>query len=401
MRGRKISDEEVVKTVTDKYGDSLKEIETYIDGKRRKVKAICTSCGRNIDCRLDILLKRDFPCNFCATKRHVHTPEEAEAILHERFGDKLSMDISTFTRVDKKPDIWCNDCGYHLNRQFRDILQYTVDTVCPICSDGKIVNADFEIVRKRVLDATNGTIDLIKEFFKGASKLSKAVCLVCGNEWYVHPTTLYKKRRGCGKCYGHYLHTYQEAKELVDKKFNKSIDFFEDEFKNLTSDVHFVCKKCGHIWVSSVNGLLRTQGCLKCTLKNLESLIMEVLDKKEINYKHDKGLAGSNYNGSNLPLRGDFRFDDYPILIEIDGKQHFAEVEGCANFIETQARDRHKDEYCKENGICLIRITSSPTKEWGTEKHLTLDEGLKLLNRGIINKKVNMQLFWEYDFNRD
>lgn len=394
--------EEAIQLIKEKYGeDALTDIEVYVKDHRTMINAICSTCGNKIDCRLDILLRRDFPCNFCATKRHIHTQEEAEALLRKHFGNKLGMDINTFTRVDKKPDIWCNDCGYHLNRRFRDILQYTVDNVCPICSNKKVVNADFELVRSKVINATEGTVDLIEEFFNGASKLSKAVCLVCGHEWFVKPTALYRKYRRCGKCAGQYLHTYQEAKEEVDKKFNKSIDFSEVEFKNMSSYLHFHCKRCGHVWVSTIHGLLHTQGCLRCTLKNLESVVMNSLDKKEIEYKHNKGLIGSNYNGSNRPLRGDFMFEHYPVLIEVDGAQHFFEVGGYANFIETQARDRHKDKYCKENGICLIRITSSPTKEWGMKNHLTLEEGLALFDKGIADGKVNMNLFWKYDFNRE
>ncbi|WP_143767967.1 MULTISPECIES: hypothetical protein [Paenibacillus] len=65
-------------------------------------------------------------------------------------------------------------------------------------------------------------------------------------------------------------------------------------------------------------------------------------------------------------LRFDFsiRILDRTILIEYDGEQHFHPVDfagkgelwALEQFHETQRRDRIKDDYCRANGIDLIRI---------------------------------------------
>lgn len=61
------------------------------------------------------------------------------------------------------------------------------------------------------------------------------------------------------------------------------------------------------------------------------------------------------------PLRFDFCIKDWfgkTILIEVDGMQHFYESTWTTKEIlaETQKRDKIKDDYCKQNNLCLIRI---------------------------------------------
>jgi hypothetical protein len=112
-------------------------------------------------------------------------------------------------------------------------------------------------------------------------------------------------------------------------------------------------------------------------------------------------LKGCYYKTKNHPLRADFYFD-CGLVIECDGKQHMEAVLGEDAFIEIQIRDNIKNKYCKKNNICLIRVTSSPTKEWGTEKHITLLELFALLEKGISDKgEINMSVFLPYDFNRE
>jgi very-short-patch-repair endonuclease len=53
-------------------------------------------------------------------------------------------------------------------------------------------------------------------------------------------------------------------------------------------------------------------------------------------------------------LRFDFYIGELDMAIEIDGPGHFVDVYGPAK--EIQRRDAIKDEYCKQQGILLVRI---------------------------------------------
>ena len=135
----------------------------------------------------------------------------------------------------------------------------------------------------------------------------------------------------------------------------------------------------------------------------METPVIEALTAKKVDFVHDCSLEGSNYNGSSFPLRADFRFKKYPIIIETDGKQHFKHnVGGRDNLNYTIERDLHKNKWCKEHEYILIRVTSSPTKEWGTEKHITLKELLDLIEKHITeNGIVDVKAFKPYDFNKE
>ena len=130
---------------------------------------------------------------------------------------------------------------------------------------------------------------------------------------------------------------------------------------------------------------------------------MEVLDKKGINYKHNKELKGCVYN--KRPLRPDFyiKTDKGILWVECDGRQHYEPIYGEDNLKEQQVRDMFKDNYCKEHSICLIRVVSSPTKEWGVKNHITLEKLIELIEIGINSetKEINFDLFCQYDFNRE
>ena len=60
---------------------------------------------------------------------------------------------------------------------------------------------------------------------------------------------------------------------------------------------------------------------------------------------------------------GLFRFDFYipnlygaPVIIEVDGEQHFKPIYGRQSFLKGQEHDRRKNSYCLANNISLYRI---------------------------------------------
>jgi hypothetical protein len=80
-------------------------------------------------------------------------------------------------------------------------------------------------------------------------------------------------------------------------------------------------------------------------------------------YVYDRSYVPlSNFAGKQL--RFDFRFLEYDIAIEYDGRQHFEPVNfgGITNeqveerFKEIQNNDKLKNDFCKENNFQLIRI---------------------------------------------
>ena len=100
-----------------------------------------------------------------------------------------------------------------------------------------------------------------------------------------------------------------------------------------------------------------------------ELLIENLLIKNKIKYNKQRTFLDCNNKGQGVSCKKlpfDFYLPKYNCCIEYDGIQHF-EVNkffgGEEGFLRRQQLDNIKTEYCKENGIKLIRIPYTMKKE--------------------------------------
>ena len=128
------------------------------------------------------------------------------------------------------------------------------------------------------------------------------------------------------------------------------------------------CRKCGkeyEVIPSQLISETRRKGnnpceCWKRTSKGVLR-IQQLLEENEIHYIQEYKFKGCVSPKGN-PLKFDFYLPEYNIVIEYDGEQHFypttfgGNKSGEERLKENQEYDNIKNEYCKENGIQLIRI---------------------------------------------
>ena len=121
---------------------------------------------------------------------------------------------------------------------------------------------------------------------------------------------------------------------------------------------------CGNVCLvnssSLVRGFTSSCGCLNASKG--EMTIAKLLDENNIKYKREYTFKDFKLSSGGTP-RFDFAVldenDVVKYLIEYDGIQHFKPSGGWSPqeaVINTQKRDREKNEYCKKNNIPLIRI---------------------------------------------
>lgn len=149
-----------------------------------------------------------------------------------------------------------------------------------------------------------------------------------------------------------------ELRCLVEKEGYK---YFECEMRRTTNRTEkFIKVQCpsSHepYWVRMYD-FKRGNRCVCCNITRGERKIMNWLDKNGIKYIYDqtyfKDLIGV---GGGL-LRPDFILPDYKIWIEFDGEQHYKVISDYFDFKTIQAHDKIKNEYAKENGYTMIRIS--------------------------------------------
>lgn len=90
-------------------------------------------------------------------------------------------------------------------------------------------------------------------------------------------------------------------------------------------------------------------------MSSYEEAIIKVLKKDKVKFQREKTFKDLK--------RGSFRFDFYiadykgsPVIIEVDGEQHFKPIYGRPSFLKGQEHDRRKNSYCLANNIPLYRI---------------------------------------------
>ena len=148
--------------------------------------------------------------------------------------------------------------------------------------------------------------------------------------------------------------------------FNKSrqdtYDYCKSKGYNILSPYSGVHDKilidfnCGHNphWIRP-NDLKNDQGCPVCSESKGEKFVRQYLERNNINFIQEYKFNDCKYK---YILSFDFYIPNMNLCIEFDGIQHFevSSYFGKESFELTQKRDKIKDNYCRDNGINLLRI---------------------------------------------
>ena len=202
------------------------------------------------------------------------------------------------------------------------------------------------------------------------------ILLVRSNNLLSHNT------RSCG-C----LKLEKSKENIVLAQINSRIDITNKIFDKLTAikptdkrkrgSVLWECKcECGRTVLAAANelnaGRVRSCGCY-VESKGVRK-IKKILEDNQIPYVTEKTFSTCCFDDTNQHARFDFYVNN-DFLIEFDGEQHFEEKD--TNYFrdsleKRQAHDQFKTNWCKLNGIKLIRISYLEIED------LTLD---KILNK--------------------
>jgi very-short-patch-repair endonuclease len=195
---------------------------------------------------------------------------------------------------------------------------------------------------------------LSKEYNNNKDKL-ETIC-PCGHRWSVRFNNFLLGARCC-YCEGNIPLSIEFVRTYLK---NEGYELLSNEYTNNYTPLIMKCPN-GHItegtnWNNFKNGVR----CSKCGNSKGEDKIEKWL--KEFNYDYSPQYKFEDCKSIKcLPF--DFYLTDMNILIEFDGEGHYKPVNWKGNkniafdtFVGTIIRDTIKNEYCKKNGIKLIRI---------------------------------------------
>ena len=163
------------------------------------------------------------------------------------------------------------------------------------------------------------------------------------------------KGQGCPTCGKNRTSTIQrrtvdefieKAKEIHGNKY----EYSDVNYINNRTDIVIKCKNHGIFSQTPYKHLLG-RGCRKCVNKT-EGKVLCWLYK---NFKKEDIIQECIFE--ELPdRRFDFYLENYNLIIEIDGRQHFEQISNWQSPIKQQKSDIDKMEFCINNGISVIRL---------------------------------------------
>lgn len=125
-----------------------------------------------------------------------------------------------------------------------------------------------------------------------------------------------------------------------------------DVFKNSIKKFHFDCPDCNCIYTAQLNNITTGYWC-DCLHNKSEAKLCNYLLKNYINIEKQKRFKWCK-NKIYLPF--DFCIEEYKLIIELDGNQHFKQISNWQSPEFTQERDKYKNECAINNGYSIIRI---------------------------------------------
>lgn len=189
----------------------------------------------------------------------------------------------------------------------------------------------------------------------------KFIC-ACGNEFVTNFNRVVRDNKTtCLKCSHDKLRrersfSYEFVKKYIEENGCKLL---ECEYINANTKIKVECG-CGNVYTTTFhsfkdNNKYRCDICSKKSLgeNRVEFALMSLGASYSRQHKFDDCIR--RY----VAMPFDFYLEDVNTCIEYDGEQHFKEVShwgGIDRLKAQQKNDEFKNNYCKENGIKLIRI---------------------------------------------
>ena len=265
----------------------------------------------------------------CASGNECH---KWTAIIYSR--NKSGCPYCSSKKICSKVNCWCNSL-WALEPQLRDEWYGNIDDMklYPLHSGDKVkwkckTNKDCHIYEAHISDKTG--LDRTGCPFCVNKKICSKIDCWCNSVWKTEP----------------------KLKEIYDGDINDLKNY------SISSDkrINLKCKtgKEGHIWNTMIKKVSRFNptGCPYCVNKTEQKLFDNLITKYTTLQQQFK--VEWCKNKTYLPF--DFVIEDYKIIIELDGRQHFEQISNWSPPLATQANDKFKMKCANSNEYSIIRL---------------------------------------------
>jgi len=258
---------------------------------------------------------------------------------------------------------------------------------CPTCGKEKMIKTKTKNVDdfiEEIKKIHGNKYDYSNVDYKGAKVPVEIICPKHGA--FLQAPSNHLNGAGCPKCGVERTslltkHTTDEFIDVVKKIHRNKYDYSKVNYEGSRIPVEIICPKHG-VFSQLPGNHLKGMGCPRCSESKGELLVNDILTNKEIDFVRQKKFLDCRLTSKIKkcrPLPFDFYIPELNTCIEYDGAQHYIPVEkwgGEEKFKKQKIVDKFKNQYCKKNGIKLIRIPYTMKKE-EIEPYILKELGIK------------------------
>lgn len=363
----------------------VKALEEFGVARRKKHgrQSSCRACvrlGRELRRRLNNVKGKRTKGERWTTESFVAYVSEATAGEYACIGEYLSSIDRTEMRH--------NNCGYEWKTTPSSFLSH--GSGCPRCAGKVKTHNDFLIE----IDGLTGDEYIVLSEYTTSKTPILMQHKTCLHEWSVAPYSFVNIGTRCPKC------AQMASRDRLCKtgaQFCTEVqalvgDEYEvlGEYVNARKKIEMRHNICGERYLTTPDKFLRGNRCPKCASSKGEMRIATYLSMRGHDYVRGYTFDECRYKRP-LPFDVTVITSDTVIPIEFDGEHHSRPVDFSgrgANWAElkfraVQRNDAIKTEYCRANGIPLIRIDYTQFDEI----EAILDRELSAL--GVTGKRNN------------
>ena len=363
-----IKPREVFKSNNKKYyftcADCHHNFNIALNNLSSKAEKWCPYCGRNKLCD-DVNCQRCFNGSFAS-----HNKSKLWSAKNKNLTPRQ---ITKST--GKKFWFTCDDCTHDFDMAISHIVRNDSEKTCPICSSQYLCEDDeckicfiksfASSPKYKYIDNEKHKDVNFRKIFKSANIKFWFNCdcghssemslnsVSCGS-WCSYcciPQLKLCDKEDCQRCFEKSFASNPYVKFLVDKDVNPRMIF-----KTTHNKINFKCAK-GHHFLKQISLITLYSGwCPKCINKT-EQKLYEELKQIYSNLIFQYRVEWCRNENTKCYLPFDFALEKQKIIIELDGQQHFIQVQNWGNPEENQKRDKLKMQKANENGFSVIRIT--------------------------------------------
>lgn len=282
----------------------------------------------------------------------------------ELYGNRFIYDKSIYTGCQQKLIVTCKLHGDFEITPNNFLRGHS----CPKCAGNlKMKFAEFKEMANMV---HNSKYEYVESEFKGGDSYMVAICPEHG----IFKQAVQHHLSGCGcpECAGNKPLTTETFIQKSIYKHGLTYDYSKTVYNGYRSRLKIICPKHGEFWQIAASHL-SGEGCPICRQSKLEEELSALFNRLNFKFIREYKVKGIR-NIMELPF--DFYLENFNVLVECQGIQHFTSVEHFKNtdFNERLRMDKIKLEGAVSNGIRLLYFTNIDKLEEYIENDTRLKE---------------------------